>query len=47
MSKNINESKKKKKKFRINWSKVLVWFALLAMVGSAIIAILSPIMYNN
>ena len=40
-------AKNKKNKFRINWGKVLVWLALLAMVGSALIAILSPIMYGN
>lgn len=42
-----DKKKKKRKKFKINWSKILVWLALLAMVGSAIIAILSPIMYGN
>lgn len=46
MSKNIEEKNKKKKKFKIkiNWSKVCVWLALLAMVGSAIAAIISPLL---
>lgn len=39
--------KKKKKKFKINFTKICVWFALLAMVGAAIMAILSPILYNT
>ena len=34
---------KKKKKFKINGALVIKWLALLAMVGAAIIAILSPI----
>ena len=42
-----NNNEKKKKKFKIKWSKFFVWLALLAMVGSAIIAILSPVMYKN
>ena len=37
---------KKKKKFKINWVKVFVWIALIAMVGSAFAAILSPLFYN-
>lgn len=43
--KNNKDTKKKKKKFKIkiNWLKVLVWFALILMVGSAIAAILSPL----
>ena len=43
--KNNKDTKKKKKKFkiRINWAKVLVWFALILMVGSAIAAIFSPL----
>lgn len=47
LAKNNKDIKKKKKKLKINWGKILVWFALIAMIGSAIIAILSPIMYNN
>jgi len=39
------EKNKKKKKFKINWAKVFVWFALIAMVGSALAAIISPIFY--
>ena len=38
--------KKKKKKFKINPAKIFVWFALIAMIGSAILAILSPILYG-
>ena len=45
--KDKNNNEKKKKKFKIKWGKILVWLALLAMVGSAIIAILSPVMYKN
>lgn len=36
---------KKKKKFKINWAKIFVWFALIAMVGSAVAAIISPVFY--
>ena len=43
----MSKEKKKRKKFKINWSKILVWLALIAMVGSALIAILSPIIYGN
>lgn len=39
MKKNI----KKKKKFKINWSKVVVWIALIAMIVSAFTAILAPL----
>ena len=41
-----NEEKKKKKKLKINWTKLFVWIALIAMVGSAFAAILSPLFYN-
>lgn len=40
-------SKNKKKKHKINWGKIFVWIALIAMVGSAIAAILSPLFYSN
>ncbi len=43
MSKETKE-KKKKKKLKINWTKVCVWFALLAMIGSALLAVISPIL---
>lgn len=46
MSKN-KDNKKKKKKFKINWQKVLVWLALIAMIGAAILAILSPALYGT
>ena len=39
------EETKKKKKFKINWAKVFVWFALIAMVFSALAAIISPLFY--
>lgn len=38
-----NNDTKKRKKFKINWSKFFVWVALIAMVGSAFAAILSPL----
>ncbi len=41
-----NIDKKKKKKIKISWSKVFVWIALIAMVGSALMAIISPLFYN-
>ena len=37
---------KKKKKFKINPSKIFVWIALIAMVLSAFAAIISPIFYK-
>ncbi len=40
------EEHKKKKKLKINWGKILVWCALIAMVGTAIMAILSPMLSN-
>ena len=40
------KNKKKKRKLKINWSKVLVWIALITMVGSAVAAIFSPLLYN-
>lgn len=40
------ENKKKKKKFKINWSKVFVWIALVAMILSAVAAIIYPLLYN-
>lgn len=45
MSKNKNQNKKKK--IKINWGKVFIWIALIAMVGSAIAAIISPLFYGN
>lgn len=39
-------AKNKKKKFKISWTKVFVWIALIAMVGSAFAAILSPLFYS-
>lgn len=44
MSKENNN--KKRKKFKLNWSKIFVWIALIAMVLSAFAAILSPLFYN-
>lgn len=41
MKKNIKD--KKKKKFKINWNKVMVWVALIAMIASAFTAILAPL----
>lgn len=38
--------KNKRKKIKINWSKIFVWIALIAMIGSAFAAILSPLFYN-
>lgn len=39
------ETKKKRKKIKFNWAKIFVWIALIAMVGSAFAAILSPLFY--
>lgn len=48
MAKDIKkDNKKKKKKKKINFSKICVWLALIAMVGAAIMAILSPVLYSN
>lgn len=41
-----NIDKKKKKKVKINWVKIFVWIALIAMIGSAVMAIISPLFYN-
>lgn len=41
-----DKNKKKQKKIKINWTKLFVWIALIAMVGSAFAAILSPLFYN-
>ena len=41
------KEKKKKKHIKISWGKIFVWVALIAMVGSAILAILSPLLYGN
>ncbi len=38
--------KKKKKKFKFDPAKLFVWFALIAMIGSALLAIFSPILYG-
>lgn len=40
------EIKKKKKKFKIKWTKVFVWIALIVMVLSAFAAIISPLFYS-
>lgn len=40
------KNKNKRKKIKINWSKIFVWIALIAMIGSAFAAILSPLFYN-
>lgn len=42
----MTKEKNKKRKFKVNWSKVFVWVALIAMVGSAFAAVLSPLFYN-
>ncbi len=42
----IKGTKKKRKKFKPNWTKIFVWIALIAMVLSAFAAILSPLFYN-
>ena len=50
MSKKIEENKdktKKKKKFKINYRKIFVWLALIAMIGTALLAIISPMMYGR
>ena len=39
-------NKKKKRKIKINWAKVFVWLALITMVGSAVAAIFSPLLYS-
>lgn len=39
------DNKKKRKKIKLNWVKIFVWIALIAMVGSAFAAILSPLFY--
>ena len=40
----MNKKKEtKKKKFKINWTKVAIWIALIAMTASAFAAILSPL----
>lgn len=36
-------NKNQKKKLKINGQKIIIWIALLAMVGSAVMAILSPL----
>ena len=36
---------KKKRKFKINWTKVCVWLALITMILSAMAAIISPLLY--
>jgi len=38
----IKISTKAKKRFKIRWNKVFVWIALIAMVGSALAAIIAP-----
>lgn len=42
----MSKDNKKKKKFKISWSKLFVWIALIAMIGSAILAVISPILYS-
>lgn len=39
-------SKKKKKKIKINYTKIFVWVALIAMILSAFAAIISPFLYS-
>ncbi len=43
MSNSKDKKKKKRFKIKINWGKLFVWIALVAMIGSAVIAILSPL----
>lgn len=43
MSKEI----KKKKKFKINFTKICVWLALIAMIGAAVMAIVSPLFWRS
>ena len=44
---NLNDRKKEKKKHkRFSWGKLFVWVALIAMIGSAILAIISPLLYG-
>ncbi len=42
----VAKKDKKKKKIKINWTKIFIWIALIAMVGSAFAAILSPLFYS-
>ena len=44
MKKKVNKSKKKK--FKINWKKIFVWFALLVMVFFALAEIIAPLFYT-
>lgn len=37
---------KKRKKIKINYTKIFVWIALIAMIISAVAAILSPLFYS-
>ena len=41
-----DKDKKKRFKIKINWAKLFVWVALIAMVGSAFAAVLSPLFYS-
>ena len=44
----LKDKKKNKKKHKsFSWAKVFVWVALIAMIGSALLAILSPLLYGN
>lgn len=39
-------AKNKKKKLKINYTKIFVWIALIAMILSAFAAIISPFLYS-
>lgn len=44
----MNKKKEnKKKKIKINWTKVALWIALIAMTASVVAAILSPLFYKQ
>lgn len=40
------KANKKRKKIKVNWTKIFVWIALIAMAASAFAAILSPLFYK-
>ena len=42
-----DKKEKKKRHIKINWGKLFVWIALIAMIGSALLAIISPLLYGN
>ena len=41
------EKKKKRKHFKFPIGKILVWLAVLAMLGMCVMEILSPILYRT